>query len=33
VVAIVEHPAAEDDEAKPRARKRRRVSDDQAPLL
>src|SRR5882762_2919661 len=25
VVAIVEHPSSEDDEAKPRARKRRRV--------
>jgi hypothetical protein len=33
VVAIVEHPATEDDEAKPRARKRRRVSDDQSALL
>ena len=32
VVAIVEHPSAEDDEAKPRARKRR-VSDDQSALL
>ena len=33
VVAIVEHPAAEDEEATPRARKRRRVSDDQSALL
>ena len=33
VVAIVEHPALEEEEAKPRARKRRRVSDDQSPLL
>ena len=33
VVAIVEHPSTEDDEAKPRARKRRRVSDDQSQML
>ena len=33
VVAIVEHPSNEDDEAKPRTRKRRRVSDDQSALL
>ena len=33
VVAIVEHPAAEDDEAKPKSRRRRRVSDDQSALL
>jgi hypothetical protein len=33
VVAIVEHPAMEDHEAQPRARKRRRVSDDQSALL
>ena len=33
VVAIVEHPATEDEELKPRARKRRRVSDDQSALL
>jgi hypothetical protein len=33
VVAIVEHPATEDEEAKPRARKRRRVNDDQSALL
>ena len=33
VVAIVEHPADEDDEAKPRVRKRRRVSDDQSQML
>jgi hypothetical protein len=33
VVAIVEHPAAEEDEGKPRARKRRRVNDDQSALL
>ena len=33
VVAIVEHPATEDEEAQPRARKRRRVSDDQSALL
>ena len=32
VVAIVEHPAAEDEESKPKAR-RRKVSDDQSPLL
>ena len=32
VVAIVEHPALEDDEAKPRAR-RKRVSKDQSALL
>src|SRR5947208_10886865 len=32
VVAIVEHPAREDDEAKPRAR-RKRVSQDQSALL
>jgi len=33
VVAIVEHPALEDEEAQPRARKRRRVSKDQSALL
>jgi len=33
VVAIVEHPATEDEDTKPRARKRRRVSDDQSALL
>src|SRR3954471_22659795 len=33
VVAIVEHPAAEDDEARPKTRKRRRVNDDQSALL
>jgi len=33
VVAIVEHPATEDEDAQPRARKRRRVSDDQSALL
>jgi len=33
VVAIVEHPAAEDEEAKPKSRNRRRVSDNQSPLL
>jgi len=33
VVAIVEHPATEDEEAKPRTRRKRRVSDDQSPLL
>src|SRR2546421_9357565 len=33
VVAIVEHPAREDDEAKPKTRRRRRVSDDQSALL
>ena len=34
VVAIVEHPADQDEEAQPRARKkRRRVSDDQSALL
>jgi hypothetical protein len=33
VVAIVEHPALEDEEAKPRVRKRRGVSDDQSALL
>ena len=33
VVAIVEHPADESDEAQPRARKKRRVSDDQSALL
>ena len=33
VVAIVEHPSTEDEEAKPRAHKRRRVSDDQSALL
>src|SRR5947208_14504814 len=33
VVAIVEHPAAEDEENKPRTRRKRRVSDDQSPLL
>src|SRR5438270_6610163 len=33
VVAIVEHPATEDEEAQPRARKRRRVSDEQSALL
>jgi hypothetical protein len=32
VVAIVEHPAAEDDEAKPKLR-RRKVNDDQSALL
>jgi hypothetical protein len=32
VVAIVEHPATEDDEARPKPR-RRKVSDDQSPLL
>src|SRR5436190_11453908 len=32
-VAIVEHPAAEDEENKPRTRRKRRVSDDQSPLL
>jgi len=34
VVAIVEHPALEDEAAKAKARSsRRRVSDDQSPLL
>jgi len=33
VVAIVEHPSTEDDEAKPASRRRKRVSDDQSPLL
>src|SRR5947208_8533116 len=34
VVAIVEHPAAEDEEATPRTgRRRRKVSDDQSALL
>ena len=33
VVAIVEHPATEDDEAKPKSRRRRRVNDDQSALL
>jgi len=33
VVDIVEHPSAEDEEAKPRARKRRRVSDTQSQML
>src|SRR3982751_1772500 len=33
VVAIVEHPPAEDEEAKPRARQRRRVGDDQPARL
>src|SRR2546421_4369104 len=33
VVAIVEHPAAEDEENKPRTRRKRRVSDNQSPLL
>jgi hypothetical protein len=33
VVAIVEHPATEDANAQPRARKRRPVSDDQSALL
>ena len=33
VVAIVEHPASEDDEVQPRARKKRRVSENQSPLL
>jgi len=33
VVAIVEHPATEDDESQPRARKKRRVSDNQSALL
>jgi hypothetical protein len=32
VVAIVEHPAAEDEEARPKPR-RRKVSDDQSALL
>jgi hypothetical protein len=32
VVAIVEHPATEDEQAKPKPR-RRKVSDDQSPLL
>src|SRR3954447_23560221 len=33
VVAIVEHPASEDDEAAPRARRGRRVNKDQSALL
>jgi len=33
VVAIVEHPATEDDESQPWARKKRRVSDNQSALL
>src|SRR5438270_8231156 len=33
VVAIVEHPAAEDEEATPRAARKRRVSKDQSALL
>jgi hypothetical protein len=33
VVAIVEHPAAEDDDAHPKTRRRRKVSDDQSALL
>jgi len=33
VVAIVEHPALEDDDAKPKTRRRGRVSDDQSALL
>jgi hypothetical protein len=32
VVAIVEHPAGEDDEA-PKTRRRKRVNDDQSALL
>jgi hypothetical protein len=33
VVAIVEHPATEDEEGAPRASRRRRVSKDQSALL
>ncbi|MBV8297265.1 MAG: hypothetical protein JO085_10540 [Acidimicrobiia bacterium] len=33
VVAIVEHPSTEGEEARPRARTRRPVSDDQSALL
>ena len=33
VVAIVEHPADEVDEGQPRARKKRRVSENQSELL
>ena len=33
VVAIVEHPASEDEDAQPKTRRRRKVSDDQSALL
>ena len=33
VVAIVEHPAAENEDARPKARRRRKVSENQSELL